>query len=306
LKLATVVALGSIVPGHAIIHLNAPASSGEARLQQLFVQVNDSVAANQIVGTLDSIGRLEAAVAVEQSQVAAKKAALDKVSAGNSTYQIAAQQASVDRLRVEATRQASDVQRYKTLHEQGIISESDWDIRSVAFNQASASLREAEATLKQTSEVRPVDLAVSKADLLSAQASLLNARANMEQAYIRAPEKGQVLHIYTWPGERVGDQGVLDMAPTNAMFVETEVYETDISRVRLGQSASVTAGPLSQALHGTVFSVERSIGRQQVVNTDPAANTDARVAIVRVKLDGSSEAAAAVLINLQVRVEFQP
>jgi HlyD family secretion protein len=96
------------------------------------------------------------------------------------------------------------------------------------------------------------------------------------------------------------------MAPSKDTFVEAEVYETDIARVHEGQSAVITAAALKEPVHGTVALIEKTIGRQQVVNTDPAANTDARVAIVRVRLDPASRQAAEHLINLQVRVEFQP
>ena len=304
--IASVIALGSIVPGNSVIHLNAPASSGEAMLQALFVRENEHVTKSQIVGTLDSIGRLKAAVSVARAQVAQEQAAFDKVAAGNSAFQIAAQRATVERLRAEAQRQASDVERYRSLHTEGIISDSDWETRSVAHDQATASLREAESTLKLTAEVRPVDLSVAESNLISAKASLESAEANVEQANIRAPEDGEVLHVYTWPGERVGDSGVLDMAPSKDTFVEAEVYETDISRVHEGQSAVITAAALKEPVHGTVALIEKAIGRQQVVNTDPAANTDARVAIVRVRLDPASRQAAEHLINLQVRVEFQP
>jgi len=304
--IASVIALGSIVPGNSVIHLNAPASSGEAMLQSLFVRENERVTKNQVVGTLDSIGRLKAAVSVARAQVAQQQAAFDKVVAGNSAFQIAAQRATVERLRAEAERQASDVERYRSLHAQGIISDSDWETRSVAYDQATASLREAESTLKLIAEVRPVDLSVAESNLISAKASLESAEANVEQAYIRAPEDGEVLHVYTWPGERVGDSGVLDMAPTKDTFIEAEVYETDISKVHESQSAVITGAALKKPLHGTVVLIERAIGRQQVVNTDPAANTDARVAIVRVRLDPASREAAEHLINLQVRVEFQP
>jgi HlyD family secretion protein len=303
---SSVVALGTLVPGNGVIHLSAPASSGEVTLQSLFVHQNEAVARNQILGTLDSIGRLKAAVSIARADVLQKQAALEKVQAGNSDFQIAAQKATVERLRVEATRQTVDVERYRTLHAQGIISDSEWDTRSVGFNQATAALREAEATLKQFAEIRPVDLSVARADLVSAKASLESTEANVEQGYIRAPEQGQVLHIYTWPGEHIGDSGVLDLGSSKEMFVEAEVYETDIARIRQSQTATITGAALPQPMHGTVSLVERSIGRQQVVNTDPAANTDARIAIVRVKLDPQSLTAAEHFINLQVRVEFQP
>jgi hypothetical protein len=65
----------------------------------------------------------------------------------------------------------------------GIISNADWEIRWVAFNRATASLREAESTLKQISEVRPVDVSVARTDLMTEKASLQSAEANPEHIF---------------------------------------------------------------------------------------------------------------------------
>ena len=303
---SAVVALGSIVPGDAVLHLNAPSSSGEAQLSQLFVRENQLVAKDQIFGTLDSRDRLEAAVSVARAQVSAKQAALIKTQAGNSAFEVSAQQAAVDRLHVEADREADEYRRYNALHEAQLISETDWESHRVSFHSASAAMREAQANLAKAAEVRPVDVALALADLDSELANLRSAQAALKQAFLRAPVAGRVLHIYTWPGERVGDAGVLDLAATNEVYAEAEVYETDLNRIHFGQTATVTSPALSQPLSGTVSNIGQSIGRQQVVNIDPAANTDARVAVVRVRLDPAQRDIAERVINLQVRVDFRP
>ena len=259
-----------------------------------------------MLGTLDSIDRLKAAVGVAQAQVAGKRAMLNKVLAGSSLFDVAAQRSAVERLHAEADRQRSDYGRYQALHRDGLISEADWETHAQASHSASARLAEAQAGLDRSVEIRPVDIDIARADLQAQQASLASAKANVEQAYIKSPVNGRVLHIYTWPGERVGAAGVLDLAASDQTFVEAEVYETDLERIRMGGAATVTSAALPEPLHGTVSLIERSITRQQVVNIDPAANTDARVAIVRVLLDRASSDLAARRINLQVRVEFQP
>lgn len=206
----------------------------------------------------------------------------------------------------EVERQTADFRRYQALHHDGLISDSDWEAHSTSFRSASASLQEAQATLGRSSEVRPEDVAIAKADVLTEQAALHSAQTNLNQAFIRAPAPGRVLHISTWPGERIADGGVLDMAATNEIFADTEVYETDLDRVRLDQPATITSSVLKQPLHGQVSRIGRALERQQVVNIDPAANTDARVVLVRVRLDPASRETANRFINLQVRVEMQP
>ena len=48
------------------------------------------------------------------------------------------------------------------------------------------------------------------------------------------------------------------------------------------------------------------VRRQEIVNSIPAANTDARVVEVWVRLEKTSSEAAARFVNLQVRAEFLP
>ncbi len=88
------------------------------------------------------------------------------------------------------------------------------------------------------------------------------------------------------------------------MYAVAEVYETDVHRVRLGQRATITSQALEQPLEGTVDKVHAKVGKQDVLNTDPAARTDARVVEVEIRLDDSARAAA--FTNLQVDVRIAP
>jgi HlyD family secretion protein len=84
--------------------------------------------------------------------------------------------------------------------------------------------------------------------------------------------------------------------------VVTEVYETDIGRVRLGQPATITSrnGAFPGTLTGTVAEIGLQIAKNDVIDDDPAANADARVVEVRVRIDQGEVVAA--LTNLQVDV----
>ena len=66
------------------------------------------------------------------------------------------------------------------------------------------------------------------------------------------------------------------------MYAVTEVYESDIGKVKLGQSATVTSSAIEGKLTGTVEQIGLEIERQEVVNTDPTSNIDARVVEVKV------------------------
>jgi HlyD family secretion protein len=102
----------------------------------------------------------------------------------------------------------------------------------------------------------------------------------------------------------VGAQGIISLGQTQQMVAVAEVYELDLSRIRAGQSATVTSknNAFSDVLQGKVVEVGLEINKQDVLNTDPAAKFDARVAEVKVMLDQSSSRRVADLTNLSVQV----
>jgi HlyD family secretion protein len=140
--------------------------------------------------------------------------------------------------------------------------------------------------------------------IASATSNLKLANAKLEKVIIRAPRAGQILKIFTHQGEAIGDNGLLQMGNTRQMYVVAEVYETDIGKVRVGQMATITSSAFPTPLQGQVERVGLRIGKNDVLNTDPAANTDVRVVEVRIRLNESRLVAG--LTNLQVDVAIQP
>jgi HlyD family secretion protein len=133
-----------------------------------------------------------------------------------------------------------------------------------------------------------------------ARADLKKARAELARTVVRSPIKGQVLQVHARAGEKVGPDGIVELGKTQEMYAIAEVYETDIARVKVGQRATVTSPALAKALEGTVERIGIKVGKMDVLGTDPAAKTDARVIEVEVRLDDSE--AAACLTNLTVEI----
>lgn len=157
--------------------------------------------------------------------------------------------------------------------------------------------------LSLTSATSKVRLDAAIMDLDVARADLAAARAHLDLSLVRSPMKAQVIKVHTYPGERVEADGILELARTDRMYAVAEVYETDITRVRIGQEAEITAPALAQPLRGTVERIALQIGRMDALGTDPIAKTDARVVEVFILLDDSD--AVARLTNMQVEVEIR-
>jgi HlyD family secretion protein len=136
-----------------------------------------------------------------------------------------------------------------------------------------------------------------------ARASLARARAELVRARITSPASALVVDIHARPGERIGPEGLLELARVDRMYAIAEVYETDVGRVRAGQRARASSPALAGPLSGRVEWVRPKVEKQDEIGTDPAARKDARVVEVKILLDDA--AAAAPFTNLQVEVEIE-
>ena len=152
-------------------------------------------------------------------------------------------------------------------------------------------------TSKANFDAAQMDLDIALADLAA-------AKAKLELAVVRAPLRAQVLEIHAYPGERVGPEGIMELGRTDKMYAVAEVYETDITAVKVGQSAKIRLSAMDRELTGKVERISLKVGRLDVVGTDPIAKTDARVVEVFILLDDSE--AVSRFTNMQVKVEIQP
>jgi HlyD family secretion protein len=94
------------------------------------------------------------------------------------------------------------------------------------------------------------------------------------------------------------------MGKTDAMLVRAEIYESDIAKTRIGQSATIHALAFEKPLTGIVERVATLVQRQSIVDSDPAANTDARVVEVLVRIHHEWSDQASQFVGMQVTVEF--
>jgi HlyD family secretion protein len=187
----------------------------------------------------------------------------------------------------------------------------DAELREAAVQRAEARLANASAELERNERLRESSvISASLHDKLKlahdvAVADLRLARAQLARVQVRSPIDGQVIDVHARAGERVGPEGIVELGQTNAMYAVAEVYETDIGGVKRGSAADVTSPALPRALHGRVERIALRVRKQDVLGTDPAARTDARVVEVEVRLDDADAPLAGPLTHLQVEVSIE-
>ena len=328
-----VAALGRVEPAGRVVDV-APPENG--RLSRLEVAAGDTVQANQVLAYLDIYEVRRAERDYAASQLAEAEALLAaQLQAGEANIQeaatrvdqinqpqlaaIEAQQRTVDSLQADQNLAETDLTRFEALYAEGAIARQELDRQQATVQRLREQVLSAEARRQELVVARDrnldnaraqvdsqrANLQLSQAQITvnSAAQNLALAEARLAQTIVRAPRAGQILQLYVEPGEAVTtNNSLLALGDTQQMYVVAEVYETDVSLVKPGQRATITSrnGAFEQVLTGTVEQVGLQIFKNDVLDDDPAANADARVVEVRVRVDQSE--AIAGLTNLQVDV----
>ncbi len=295
-------ALGRLAPEGEVIALAPSSGADGGRVDRLLVAVGDRVQAGQVVAILDPYIRREAAVRQSRAQVEVARAKVAQAQAGTKPDDIRAQDALIERYQAEFRAAERDRSRAEMLFKKAAGSRQDLDDQNLKSEQARDSLNQARAQLAALKAIRPVDVEVARAEVTQAEAGLEVARADLEAAEVRSPIAGRVLRIHTQPGERAGDQGILDVGNVDVMHVVAEVYEEDVSKVLIGQSARVRVPSLGAELSGRVVRKDLVVGRKVIFNNDPVADTDARVVEVRIRLADEDGARVAGLSNARAEI----
>ncbi len=188
----------------------AVASKGTGRLEFLAVEEGDHVKRGSIIGRLES-NDVEAALG--QAKAASEVA-----------------RAGVAQAQAEFNDAKSNYERQKTLFDQKLISQADYDAANARYQKAIAGLESAKASVAQ------------------ADAGVKAAEVGVENTYIRAPFDGVVLtkdanvgEVITPFGAAAGSRGaIVTMADMSSLQVEADVSESYIEKIYTGQPCEIT------------------------------------------------------------------
>jgi HlyD family secretion protein len=336
-EIKTVTALGRIEPEGEVIKLSAPISGEGSQVEKILVQEGDMVTKGQVIAILNNRERLQAELTAAKAEVRIIQAKIAQIQAGAKPGEITAQKAIIDRLVAESqgdidTQKAileklqaelinakAENKRYQELYIEGAISASEKDSKNLNIETTKKSLqaaqsqlkklelsskekiKEASATLNQISEVRKVDIEVAIAELNRVDVNVKKATINLQQAYVKSPQNGQVFEIYTHPGELISNNGIADIGKTSQMYVVAEVYESDINKIIQGKNVRIVSDVFAQELQGKVERIGLQVRKQNLTNTDPSTNIDNRIVKVYIRLNKASSQQAAKFTNMQVK-----
>ncbi|MBD2136157.1 HlyD family efflux transporter periplasmic adaptor subunit [Anabaena sp. FACHB-1237] len=231
-----------------------------------------------------------------------------RLSANTATQQLKESQANLKQAigtiqQQIAQARATQMKTIATLQQQLIEAKVNRD-KTIATLQR--QIEEEKARLSRILTVSPLNAQVAQAQVTNALAQVRKAQAELQQSYVKAPTPGEILKIHTKSGEMMGTNGIAEIGQTDEMFVVAEIPEDSISKVRIGQTATITSdnGAFTGELKGKVVEIGRKIGKKDVLNNDPAADVDARVIEVKIGLSPQFNKQVSGLTNAKVTVEI--
>ncbi len=297
-------ALGRIEPLDEIYRISAPYFDGRPSLvETLAVAEGEWVNQGQVLATLNFRSSFQARVEEAESRIPVMEARVRLAQEGPKEGDVAAQQAEIARWESMLELERSDHARYQALHDSADVSSSVLDSKTRAVENAEKMLRQSRQRLASIRDVRQSGVDLAEAELQSARASVARARADLALTTVKSPLRAQVLKIHARAGEEVGPAGLLELGQTYEMWVVAEVYETDVSQLRVGGRATVSGAILDADIEGTVQRIGWQVEKNEVLPLDPTEFADARVIKVYVRLDDSEPVAG--LIHGRVSVRFQ-
>lgn len=193
---------GTVQPIDAKVSELRPLAKG--RIEEVFVRVGDRVRQGQALARFDNI------------------------EAGELISQYDAGRAELERLRTQLATAAKQLERTRSLAAIGAISQKELEA-SQAEQQAISQSIDAQESVLRGMVTRLKRFGVGDPGAGRAETSIV------------APFSGVVIRVDAAPGSVVdGDRPLFSVADLSVVWVQAEVYEKDLGRIRGGQMANVT------------------------------------------------------------------
>ena len=277
-------ALGRIEPLGGISQVSVPSSLSNDRVREILVKEGQEVRKGQPLAVLESIDTLESSVRQSEAEIRVAESKL------------AAQDSVIARYKADLGQASAEARRAEQLFAAGATSANRVEKLQADESSAKAQLAEAIATKATLVE-----------ELRSSRASLDKDKTERAKATVLAPFSGTVFKVQARPGDKVGEDGLLEMGDSSRMGVIAEVYQSDRPMIALGQKVSLSAdGFKGRKVEGQVVEIAREVSRQTVFSGQAGENLDRRVLEVKIGLSPAESAIASHLNYLQVNVVFAP
>jgi len=243
--------LGARVAGHIAAILpadNAFVDAGEVilRIDDGDYKIAADAARTRIATQDETINRIGRQVAANQNLVVQTRAQLASAEAGQKRAEL-------------------DYDRQHTLNEKGFASHATLEVSEAGRDQSVAAVTAARAAYEaalNTTDVARAQQSEARAQLAELRTALARAERDLAFTVVRAPVAGifsnRLVNLgdFVVVGQRLGN-----IVPLDDVFIDANFKETQLRRIRPGQSVSLTVDAYgSRSFEGDVVSISPAAG----------------------------------------------
>ncbi len=210
---------------------------------------------------------------------------------------------NVEQVEPEITQAKNELERRKKLFDSGDVSREDYERAKrnyetvlkqsetlrAKFNVVNADAR-GDDLQKADAAIRLAETQVGEFDALirEAETNVRTAEANLDKTIIRSPLTGVILRKRLKDGESVTPEsqfGIVTVADVSALRVRVDLDETDVAKVREGQTAFVKADAYGEKeFAGKVIKIGQILGRKNFRTERPTEKIDTKILEVLIEL----------------------
>jgi len=245
------------------------------RLQEMYFEEGDAIAAGDPLATLDDEPMTEA-LAVAKARVLEAQAGLDRANTGSRPQEIQGAEARVDEARSALDNANQELRRQKELTEKNLSSQRLLDSAVATRDQAAARLNANREGLALAVEgFRQEDIAAARAALAAALALKEEAETRYQDTRLYAPSAGVILTRVREPGSMLAvGAPVYTLSLTETVYVRAYVDEPHLGEVAPGAQVIIRTDSSDREYQGQVgFISPRAEFTPKTVET-PALRTD--------------------------------
>jgi len=256
------------------------------KIDKFFVKEGEWVKKGALIARLDNKD-VQARLKEAEGEVAVAKARLAEVASGARVEEIKKAEANYQAAKAELDLAKKHLDRNRQLYEQGIIPKAALDEKERNFFVADARVNEAleEKTLLENGPKKET-LKLYEDMLTKAEATVGYYNELLEKSIIKAHIAGKVIRKFLEDGEMADPESPLvAIADIERTRINAEVDETDIGRIKVGDTAEVTCDAYpGKVFKGTVREISDYAGHRKIKPNNAEKNMDMKIIQVKIEL----------------------
>lgn len=184
---------------------------------------------------------LELTLAEAEAELAKVREAVKKLKSGLRPEEIDEKRAELQERKTWLHKSAKDLERMQSMRTRDIASSAEHEQAESAYLASKAQYERVQQSLRVAElGTRLEDVAAAEAEVQRLQARSQRLREDVQKATLRAPVSGIVTRRHTEVGQWLERGGkVVDLVVLNPVLVQVPVPEKDISRLRVGDEATL-------------------------------------------------------------------